>query len=275
MIVNLLDGAFRHSVCSVHGKVPQRIQYVRDRLRWDGVTLITDDFLCLTRWPEFLDSKIKIGWLMECREYKPENYAIAASAGLLRSVDLLLTHDSETLYNFPGKARFVPYGGSWIRNIGIQRKHEAGDVCQIVSRKEFMPGHQLRHEIAQLDGIESYGSGSDRGEITYRQREALLGAHRFAVVVENSRAMNYFTEKLLDCFAVGTVPIYWGAPNIGHFFNLGGIIPFDSAEELPAILRTLDYGWHKAAIEDNLERMREYEVTEDWIYSHILKEMEA
>jgi hypothetical protein len=32
-----------------------------------------------------------------------------------------------------------------------------------------------------------------------------------------------FTEKLLDCFQTKTIPIYYGCPNIGYYFDLDGI----------------------------------------------------
>jgi hypothetical protein len=28
---------------------------------------------------------------------------------------------------------------------------------------------------------------------------------------------NWVTEKIVDCVITGTVPIYWGAPNIGEY----------------------------------------------------------
>ena len=46
----------------------------------------------------------------------------------------------------------------------------------------------------------------------------------------------YFTEKLLDCFATGTIPVYLGAPDIGKVFNIDGIITlsdeFDISDEV-------------------------------------------
>ena len=43
-------------------------------------------------------------------------------------------------------------------------------------------------------------------------------------VFENGQYETYFTEKLLDCFATGTIPVYLGAPDIGNYFNKDGII---------------------------------------------------
>ena len=45
--------------------------------------------------------------------------------------------------------------------------------------------------------------------------------------MENDSVPNYYTEKITDCFATGTVPIYWGATNIGDYFDERGIIVLD------------------------------------------------
>lgn len=153
-------------------------------------------------------------------------------------------------------------------------------VCQILSDKVFMPGHRLRHEIAYEFGfgtrpvprVNPYGSGTHHGRMTYEERAAVLAHHEFAVVVENSRARNFFTEKLLDCFAVGTIPIYWGCPNIGDFFDARGILQFQTIHELTSILADLGYDRHLEGARVNLERMRQYEITDDYIALNILKE---
>ena len=41
-----------------------------------------------------------------------------------------------------------------------------------------------------------------------------LRRYRFALCYENSRWRGYVTEKVFDCLRAGTVPIYWGAPDI-------------------------------------------------------------
>ena len=54
----------------------------------------------------------------------------------------------------------------------------------------------------------------------------------YSIVIENSKYSHYFTEKILDCFISGTVPIYWGSPSISRFFNEKGIIQFHDKGEL-------------------------------------------
>ena len=46
----------------------------------------------------------------------------------------------------------------------------------------------------------------------------------FSVTIENDKYETYYTEKLTDCFATGTIPIYWGCLNISQYFNPKGIV---------------------------------------------------
>ena len=57
-------------------------------------------------------------------------------------------------------------------------------------------------------------------------------AFYFSVVIENIRADFYFSSKLINCFVHGVVPIYWGAPSIADFFNISGIIEFETVQQV-------------------------------------------
>ena len=76
----------------------------------------------------------------------------------------------------------------------------------------------------------------------------------FSIAIENASCKTYFTEKLLDCFATGTIPVYYGAPNIGDYFNKNGIIDlseeFDVSDEI--------YYSKMDAIKENLEKLRKW-----------------
>ena len=64
----------------------------------------------------------------------------------------------------------------------------------------------------------------------------------------------YFTEKLLDCFLSGTIPIYWGCPSIGDFFNTKGMIIFDDLLELKDKLKMCT----KEYYENNRQPIEQY-----------------
>ena len=78
-----------------------------------------------------------------------------------------------------------------------------------------------------------------RGYQPFDTKESALGDYRFSVVIENTREAGYFSEKLIDCLICETLPIYWGAPDIEHFFDSRGmIICRTEAEVMHAIRQT-------------------------------------
>jgi hypothetical protein len=95
----------------------------------------------------------------------------------------------------------------------------------------------------------------------------------FSIVIENYQDDLYFTEKILNCFATGTIPIYCGARNIEEKFNEKGIIKFDNFSELEKILSDLTpdiYYEKKEIINENFERCKQYKSIEDFIYLNYL-----
>jgi hypothetical protein len=67
-----------------------------------------------------------------------------------------------------------------------------------------------------------------------------LAPYRYSVAIENSRHDHYWTEKIADCFLAGTVPIYWGAPNVSDYFPADAMIIIDTLDpaEAARIIKT-------------------------------------
>jgi len=42
---------------------------------------------------------------------------------------------------------------------------------------------------------------------------------KFAITMENGDCPYYITEKIINGFRSGVIPVYWGSPRIGEFFN--------------------------------------------------------
>ena len=90
--------------------------------------------------------------------------------------------------------------------------------------------------------------------------------------MENSKHDFYFTEKLIDCFLTGTVPIYWGCPGIGKFFDTNGILSFDTLQDAHQWLQKadeIDYHSRRSAIMENFERAKSYVNTYDSVYNFV------
>lgn len=77
---------------------------------------------------------------------------------------------------------------------------------------------------------------------------------KYHVVIENDP--DFFTEKLIDCFVTGTIPIFWGDQDIGDHFNLDGILRIESPKDIEFL--NCKYEERLDAIKDNFKRAKEY-----------------
>ncbi len=69
-----------------------------------------------------------------------------------------------------------------------------------------------------------------------------MSDYKFALCFENAVWSGYVTEKIFDCMQVGTIPIYWGAPDIEDYVPADCFIDmrkFSNYEELRNFLHAL------------------------------------
>lgn len=279
IIVNLYDSNFSGSSCSIAYQTSHFIEYCHRLLTFPGVTLFTDEWINHPIVSE-VDSKYKVGWLHEPYCLHPQTYERAwDNRGLF---DFILTYYQPFIDADPDKFRFVPYAGTWIdrTNWGIKPKSK---LCSmLIGTKMSTEGHIIRHKLADMIESEGLPVGfyGARGEpVKYGQdtKYQVLADYAFSIVTETCREDNLFTEWLLDCFALGTIPIFWGAPNIHVFFDTGGILQFDTIERLQKIVSGLDWNNYTTRLKnvyENLIRLSEYAITEDWLYLNVLREFE-
>ena len=83
----------------------------------------------------------------------------------------------------------------------------------------------------------------------------------FSLVIESCREDYYFSEKLIDCFLTGTIPVYWGCPSIGDFFDTKGMLIFETKEEGLELLSKLTPELYESMlphVQENFERAKKY-----------------
>ena len=149
----------------------------------------------------------------------------------------VFTHDAATLQRLPN-ARFLPAASTWVPEFDDIDLTKTQNASLIASARRDQDGHQLRHavvETARAEGIDLQVMG--RGYAPFEHKHEGHAPHRFSVVIENTRAYGYFTEKLVDSLLCESVPIYWGAPDIGAHFDASGMIVCTSRDEILAALR--------------------------------------
>lgn len=194
---------------------------------------------------------------------------------VVRRFPLVFTHQRELLMR---GAPFLPlmFGTNWL---GIRddratagalvepiAKH--GRVSFIGSLEHADTGaYRFRREVAEYalrrGGIDCYGKGI---RPLPGKREA-IAPYRFSIAMENASADHYFSEKLVDCLLLQTVPIYFGCPGIGELFDPRGMLMFQSLEELDAIIARLDDGLYEAMRPHVLANQRKV-IDERWHNHH-------
>jgi hypothetical protein len=263
--LNLVGDSFTHLTggnkgYSTHGKESKFIEWVRDSSLPE--TMYVDSWLPLA----FSDDVkgVKYGWLLESKEVAT-NIFLDVRQNYKKYFDTfkyIFTHSQELL-DLDSRFKWCPANGYWIRDAKIYPKTKM--ISFITSNKNFTQGHKKRLEwVSKIgDQVDLYGRGFNE----IKSKEEGLCDYMFSVVIENGCYASYFTEKILDCFATGTIPVYLGTPDIGDFFNKNGIIElsdeFDVSEEI--------YYSKMEAIKENLEKIKDIEILEDFIYQTYLK----
>ncbi len=162
---------------------------------------------------------------------------------------MVLTHNRWLLDSLKN-SRFLACADPWVRVSDPARIDKTRHMSLIASAKRTLEGHRLRHDIATW--VQETNANVDLLGRAYQplddKTDGLL-PYRFSVIVENVREPGYFSEKLLDCILCDTIPIYWGAPDIGEFFDTAGMIVCTSQTEIKAAIGRLSAADYPALLE--------------------------
>jgi hypothetical protein len=211
----------------------------------------------------------KVAWLLEPKGIDPgiydwilENY---------HKFNNVLTFDREIISQI-NNGLFQPYGTYWVEK---DSPVKSSSVSMIASCKKEAIGHKIRHSIYNhfSNCIDTFGTITGSRLVS---KDVGLSDFRFSFAVENCIQDGYFTEKILDCFATKTIPVYWGSRSVGEFFNNDGIIFIDDFESIESVINYLSedvYNSKLGAIEDNFNKIDDYHIPELYIeknYKHLL-----
>lgn len=266
VIFNLIDDIFSHDKYSVAGRDSKYIDWDRSLSNIDRPT-----FYSHNRIPDIdknlTNKENSYGILFESKSIIPTTYREIEK--YIPKFNKVFTHNSEFIKKYDN-CYWIPGGGVWIGGSygkGEIKLFEKTKICSIVSsNKQMCDLHKFRSNIAKNVknlGVDVFGLDS---WVTINKS---LEEYMFSIIIENYQDDLYFTEKILNCFATGTIPIYLGAKNIAEKFNINGIIAFSNFEELNNILINLTKDFYYDRMEfilDNFERCITYKTIEDYIY---------
>jgi len=149
-------------------------------------------------------------------------------------------------------------------------------MCSMyASTKTMVDGQLYRQQVAAKlkDQLDLYGGacGSRRiGMGPPPDKSPGLIPYRFHVAMENCQVPLYYSEKLMDCFATGTVAVYWGADGIKEICDIAGVIVLDDSFD-PGDLSEDLYQAMLPAVRHNFEMVKQLESADDMLYRLYVK----
>lgn len=262
--INMVGGSFQHDICSCANRVPKLIEWVKNEYSAPISIHIDNGIITIPV------DKIKknYAWLSESRTIIPEIYQWVENnlEYIENNFELIFVND-KSLLNLSNKFKLticsaVPY----INDRSIHKKTKL--LSMIASDKIMCDEHKYRLKI-----IEKYKNNLDlfgRGYNFIEKKEIGLNDYCFSIVMENLKYSLGYSEKITDCFATGTIPIYWGCDEISEIFNKDGIIMLNDNFKIDELSFDLYYS-KMDAIKDNYERIINFPIAEDYIYEKYIK----
>lgn len=179
----------------------------------------------------------------------------------------IFTHDSVLLsYN---NAKLFTWGDVWLDTDSEKTK----GISLCTSYKNWCPLHNARLELANYyknrPEVDVFFGDWNNPSIPQVEAKDYLEHYKFSIIIENDVDDYWYTEKILNCFATKTVPIYLGARKIFHLFNDSGIITVNDWHDIPRVVEYLNrepqnletaYTRRLKAIEDNYRAVEPYKV---------------
>jgi hypothetical protein len=287
-----IGSPFSHDVCSCTGNVPTNHEWVHDDIPLDCACIVVMEYaieqlVFRSDFRNFLRSKNRkiFVWLGESYGISKRYHdLLLGNNDAVREVREMLsgifTHHRGLISKYSDVFSYVPnYANiTWVKNRGLHKKTKF--VSIVNSGKAFLPGHIVRNDMVsrihhRFPHFDLYG----RGIRPFSFKEDVLNDYMFSVVIENESYSTYITEKLMDCFATGTVPIYYGSPDVGDLFDLRGMIILDYEkihngyfEDIESIDIHL-YEKMKPFVEENYHRAQNIVMADDVLYEKVIKKI--
>ena len=224
----------------------------------------------------------KYGMLIESKQVVPDNYKIfKKNKGLNREFEAIFTYDAELLNELPNAKFFPACANVWYGKRGELFewdkecfKEKSKGISIVSSNKKMCHLHEARYNLSlyckENNLADTFGT-FDGGSLCLIDDS--LKNYRYSIIIENDISDYFFTEKITNCFASQTIPIYLGAKKIGEFFNEDGIIPIieNDLDNIESVLKQCtdeEYSRRLPAIMDNYQRVQQYKNIYDYLYEN-------
>ena len=270
--INMIKGPFQHDVCSSALNVNKYMIWKKDK---------SADISCHIDYGLLGgvdDSKLNYGWICESSAIVPSVIKQVVNNKdfykkkfkYIFTCDIRLVNIDQDLFKFT-----MPSALPWIQEKKIYKKTK--QVSFIGSNKRMCKGHIYRHEMIDKykDEVDHYGRGFPGKELPWligEESGKILGLkdYMFSFAMENTNHEFAFCEKTTDCFATGTIPIYWGGKGITKFFDEKGIIFIEDLKSVSDLTEEL-YNSKIEHVNSNFEKLDNLLSSEDYFVENYIR----
>jgi hypothetical protein len=276
MRINIFDKNFiTYDKSSTFGKAPRSFNYVKGLRQFDGITIYTDKCFNMVKQTK---SKYNIAWQVESPVHSGKDFY--PMLNYKDKFDMIFTYDDDLIQQDPRKFKRVNFGGTTVSKPSMYPKTK--DICIVHSGKKDTFNHSLRAKIINKYG----GKGVDVfGKVTgkpFKNIQDVYKDYKYAIVIENICHPNYFSEKLTDAMACGTIPIYLGSSrSVDTLFDERGVMKWKNLNELDNIIDKIIYDedmdghydfLKERVLNDNLINVAtNFYTNEDWLYTNYIR----
>ena len=259
--------------CSSNRNTPKTLRFIGSNSNEPHeMTIYVDNYIKSVGFQD--PSREKIGWLLESPQmnesvikYLVDNLEMTKQhfKYIFTCMDSLISLGAPFTYSISNAVPWI-----WEKNRKIHEKTKL--VSMIASDKGWLNGHKNRLQWVEKlkNKVDLYGRGR---QFQLNDKEDGIRDYMFSVAIENDSSDAYFTEKLTDCFVMGTVPIYYGSRKVVEkYFDPSGVIFLEDDPTL-STLSIEKYKSMMPSIEKNYKLAQELPIAEDYFFEKYLKNL--
>ena len=114
-----------------------------------------------------------------------------------------------------------------------EKPRPSKNICAIISNPNAPIRNRFLERLEKLIPIDYAGSYKNNmprigGPYNSSELTDFISQYKFIVSMENSRDDTYITEKIINGFSAGIVPIYWGCERVHDYFNADRFLSLDA-----------------------------------------------
>ena len=276
--INMIGGGFQHLDGTDPFRKPKHVNWLKKEHSSD-VSIHVDNAVL---W-NVDKSKENYGSICESTVIIPQiaKHVISNLKEYKSKFKLMFTHDRRLVNKVPDFIKFThPHAMPWIQNKKIYDKSKL--VSFIGSNKTMCEGHKFRQKMINKfkRKVDHFGRGFGDKELPWTistesgiESGKVLGLkdYMFSFAMENGNHDEIISQKVTDCIATGTIPIFWGSKNIVNYFDKRGIIFLEDLHSIEDLNKDL-YHSKIEYVQKNLELLDNLMLSEDYLYLNYLKE---